>query len=317
MLPLSVIHYSREDPRGSIGGVQSFARNLKRLFAEVRYLTPRSPNLRAALQSRVPIICDNQLVLDWPPEHPVIGFQHGVAAVKFQATRSLGHWRLARAQRRAASRPNTLWVACARWIADAFAALHGNGAAHIIYHPVDTARFDGRLADPDSRLLLHDARTPHKGRQLIERLQPAFPEWRLEPLACPPEAVPERMRHARAFLHLSRYEGNSLVCCEAMAMDLPCCFSRVGLLRDPGGPTEVWTLDPALLRGNPAGLVGEVARFLESLEWRRYHPRPWILAHATLERAELGWRTVLLDFQARSQWDLGLGEGGPSAADRG
>jgi hypothetical protein len=128
MLPLSVIHYSHEDPRTSIGGVQGFARNLERLFAEVRYLTPGSRNRRAALTSRVPIICDNQLVLDWPPEHPVIGFQHGVAAVKYQATGSLGHWRLARAQRRAAARPNTLWVACARWIAEAFGALHGNAA---------------------------------------------------------------------------------------------------------------------------------------------------------------------------------------------
>lgn len=316
MLSLSVIHYSREDPRTSIGGVQGFARTLERLFAEVRFLTPRSRNRRAAITSRVPIICDNQLVLDWPPEHPVIGFQHGVAAVKYQATGSLGHWRLARAQRRAAARPNTLWVACARWIAEAFGALHGNAATHVIYHPVDTARFDGRREDPDSRLLLHDARTRNKGRHLVARLQAALPQWRVEPLHCAPEAVPERMRHARAFLHLSRYEGNSLVCCEAMAMDLPCCFSRVGLLRDSGGPTEVWTLDPALLRGSPAGLLDEVQRFLASLAERRYNPRPWILAHATLELAELGWRAVLQDFQERTQWDLGLDGGAARAGDR-
>jgi hypothetical protein len=316
MLPLSVIHYSREDPRASIGGVQSFARNLERLFAEVRFLTPRSRNRRAALQSRVPIICDNQLVLDWPPEHPVIGFQHGVAAVKYQATGSLGHWRLARAQRRAASRPNTLWVACARWIAETFAQLHGTSAAQVIYHPVDTARFDGRPGDRESRLVLHDARTRNKGRHLIARLRTALPQWRIEPLDCPPEAVPERMQQARAFLHLSRYEGNSLVCCEAMAMDLPCCFSRVGLLRDPGGPTEVWSLDPALLRGRQPGLLEEVRSFLGSLDQRSYHPRPWILGHATLELAESGWRAVLGDFQARSQWDLGLGEARLSAGDR-
>ena len=44
--------------------------------------------------------------------------------------------------------------------------------------------------------------------------------------------MPDRFRQGAAFLHLSRYEGNSIVCNEAMAMDLPCLFTRVGLMRD-------------------------------------------------------------------------------------
>ncbi|HEV8613499.1 MAG TPA: glycosyltransferase, partial [Gemmatimonadales bacterium] len=209
-------------------------------------------------------------------------------------------------QRRAAARPNTLWVACAEWVSQTFARLHGNGARHVIYYPVDTERFDGRLADAGSRLLLHDARTRHKGKRVIPRLQAAFPEWRFEPLQCPPEQVPERMRRARAFVHLSRYEGNSLVCGEAMGMDLPCLFTRVGLLQDPNGPTDVWTVEVGLLDGDPAPLLREVGAFLESLETRRYHPRGWVLAHATLAHAEAGWRRVLQDFQAYSGWDLGM-----------
>lgn len=306
MLPLAVVHYSREDPRASVGGVQRFARNLERIFSEVRYLTPRSGNRREVVQSRVPVICDNQHVLDWPPEHPVIGFQHGVAAVKFQATRSFGHWRLARAQRRAASRPNTLWVACAEWVGATFARLHGNGAAHVIYYPVDTQRFDGRLDNAGSRLILHDARTRNKGRDLMPRLHAAFPDWRLEGLDCPLDGVAERMRHASAFMHLSRYEGNSLVCNEAMAMDLPCLFTRVGLLQDPNGPTDFWPVDPAVLDGKPAELLAPVRGFLASLDSRQYHPRAWVLAHATLETAEAGWWRVLREFQRRSGWELGL-----------
>ncbi len=306
MLPLSVIHYSREDPRTSVGGVQRFARNLERIFAEVRFMTPGAPGRAAALESRHPIICDNHFVLDWPAEHPVIGFQHGVAAVKYRATGSLGHWSLARKQRRAASRPNTLWVACAEWVGRSFARLHGNGASHLIYYPVDTARFDGRLENAGSRLVLHDARTRNKGKRLLPRLQRAFPEWRFEPLGCAPEAVPDRMRVAAAFVHLSRYEGNSLVCNEAMGMDLPCLFTRVGLLQDSLAPSDVWAVDPELLAGDPSRLLTETAGFLRSLATRTYHPRPWVLAHATLEIAEARWREVMLDFQQRAGWDLGL-----------
>jgi hypothetical protein len=307
VLPLPVIHYSRDDPRTTVGGVQRFARNLERIFAEVRYLTPDSPGREQAARSGIPIICDNQLVRDWPEEVPVIGFQHGVAAVKFQATRSLGHWRLWRAQRRAANRPNTLWVACARWVAQASGQLYGNRAEHVIYYPVDTDRFDGRR-NPEPRLLLHDARTENKGSRLIPRLQRAFPDWRFEPLGVQPEQVPERMRRGAAFLHLSRYEGNSLVCNEAMAMDLPCLMSRVGLFREGNGegPTEVWTVEPGLLRGRITRLESELRRFLASLGQRRYHPREWILEHATLAHAERGWREVMLDYQKRFQRDVEL-----------
>lgn len=306
MIPLTVIQYSGEDPRTSIGGVQRFARNLERIFAEVRHLTPTSRNRSAALRERVPIICDNHLVLDWPAGHPVIGFQHGVGEVKYRATGSLSHWWLARAQRRAAARPNTLFVANAEWVSRTFARLYGNGARHVVYNPVDLARFDGRLDNAGSRLLLHDARTRHKGKLLIPRLQAAFPDWCFEPLNCPLDQVPERMRRAAAFVHLSRYEGNSLVCGEAMAMDLPCLFTRVGLLQDANGPTELWPVDPGLLDGDLSGLRGEVGAFLESLATRAYHPRAWVQAHAGLEQAESGWLRVMRDFQAQSGWDLGL-----------
>jgi len=244
-------------------------------------------------------------VRDWPEEVPVIGFQHGVAAVKFQATRTLGHWRLARAQRRAAQRPNTLWVACAQWVAEACGRLYGNRAEQVIYYPVDTERFDGKRS-PEPRLLLHDARTENKGSRLMPRLQQAFPDWSFEPIGVPPEQVADRLRRSAAFIHLSRYEGNSLVCNEAMAMDLPCLMSRVGLFRDREGPTEVFPLEPALLRGRLARLESEVRRFLSSLGQRRYHPRDWILEHATLAHAERGWREVMLAYQNRFQRDVEL-----------
>lgn len=304
-LPTTVIHYSRHDPRYVTGGVERFARTLELIFERVEYLTPGDRrDRRAALDRRVPIICDNQRVLDWPEDHPVIGFQHGVGAVKFQATRSFSHWLLARAQARAARRTRTLWVACAQWVAAAFKRLHGTEVNHVVYYTTDCGRFDGRLENRGSRLVLHDARTPHKGRALIPLLQEALPAWTFEPLGCPPEAVPDRMRRARAFIHLSRYEGNSLVCNEAMAMNLPCLFTRVGLMTDLEAPTDVSLMDVSEAYGVPAHLIARVGTFLRTLDERTFNPRAWVLAHSSPDVGLAAWSRVLAAFEEMSGWNL-------------
>lgn len=298
-LPYHVVHYAANDPEVVTGGVETFARNLRLVFEEVTYMTPATRDVARVQRESLPVICDNQFVPDWPEEMPVIGFQHGVGAVKFAATRSFNHWRLRRKQRRAARRPNTLWVACAAWVGETSGQLYGNAAAHVIYYPVDTERFDGRLENEGSRLILHDARLEHKGRDLMPALEAAFPDWRFEPLNCKPADVPDRMRTARAFLHLSRYEGNSLVCNEAMAMNLPCCFTRVGLMRDRNRPSDVYVIDRDVAYRDPVRLRAEVGRFLGTLETRTYNPRAWVLANATMKHSYEGWKAVMADFQRR------------------
>ena len=239
--------------------------------------------------------------------HPVIGFQHGVGAAKFQATGSFSHWNLARRQKRAAGRPRTLWVASAQWIASAFESLYGTQVRHVIYYPTDSDRFDGRLENAGSRLVLHDARTRHKGSALIPVLQSALPDWSFEPLACRPEQVPDRMRKAKAFVHLSRYEGNSLVCNEAMAMNLPCLFTRVGLMTDPAAPGDVALMDVDEAYGDRERLIGRVAAFLNGIDDRVWNPRAWVLADASLATAAAGWRRVIADFEEMSGWNLTSG----------
>lgn len=305
-LPLTVVHYSKHDPRTTVGGVETFARSLCRIFADVRFVTPHAGDKHGVMRERLPVVCDNQRVLDWPDDYPVIGFQHGVGAVKRAATGSLSHWWLARRQAQAAVRANTLWVACAEWVGLAFGRLYGNSAQHVIHYPVDIDRFDGRLDNAGSRVILHDARTRHKGAALIPELQRAFPAWRFEPLACDPALVPERMRRARAFVHLSRYEGNSLVCNEAMAMNLPCLFTRVGLLRDSNRPTEIYDVDAEEMYTSPARLIEEAGRFIETLETRAYRPREWVVRNATLEIARDSWQRVMLDYR-----ELGPAASGP------
>ena len=295
-IPRRVVHYGEKDPRVSNGGVETFARNLQLVFSEVTFMTPETIDVDLVRIARVAVVCDNQWALDWPADVPVIGFQHGVAREKLKATWSLGHMALSVRQGRAAKRPNTLWVACARWISDTLAALYGNRAAHIIHHPVDVNRFDGQLDNRSSRLLLHDARSWHKGRALVQRLARTFPAWRFEPLACAPSEVANRMRKAAAFLHLSRYEGNSMVCTEAMAMNLPCLFTRVGLLRDSDRPTDVCMIDSLRAFNDRQYLIDATGSFLESLGTRRYQPREWVLAHATPDVAIRKWQAVLDEF---------------------
>jgi glycosyltransferase involved in cell wall biosynthesis len=297
-LPLKVAHYGKNDPDTNRGGVESFARNHRRIFEDVLLMHPGNLDVDRVRSERRMVICDNQRVLDWPEDIPVVGFQHGVAAVKAKATGNGTDRRLARAQSKAAKRPNTLWVACAEWIADEFERRHGTGAKLVIYHHVDLERFDGARTEYDPRLVLHDARGKHKGEALVVALAERFRDWKLEPLACLPDEVSNRMRRARAFLHVSRYEGNSIVCNEAMAMDLPLFATRVGLMQDPQRPRDVFLVDADRAFRDSQYFEGQFARFLQSLESREYHPRGWVLEHAHLDVARERWRQVAASWDA-------------------
>ena len=289
------MHFGKHDPRARTGGVEAFARNLGLVFREVLFMTPASADFARVRRERLPLICDNQFLRHVPVDLPAIGFQHGVAFEKMQVTRRLGDARMAFEQFRVARRPNTVWVACAEWISRRFAALHGNGAAHVIHHMVDLERFDGRLDNAGSRLVLHDARSEAKGKSAVAALAAALPEYRFEPLACAPSEVPDRMRKARAFVHLSRYEGNSIVCNEAMASDLPCLFTRVGLMRDANGPSDVAVIDAQLARKGGEPFLQIAREFLQSIDERTYHPRQWVIANASHEVATQRWTRALED----------------------
>jgi glycosyltransferase involved in cell wall biosynthesis len=292
----SVVHHGRKDPRTEKGGVETFARNLQLVFDEVIFTTPGSADIAAAIRAGLPVICDNCMVLDWPDAYPVIGFQHGVAADKAKLTGSRTDKKLAKLQAQAASRPATLWVACARWISERFGELSGNRAKHIVYHQVDLRRFDGKRPNVDKRLVLHDARSAHKGQKQVAWLARQLKSWRFEPLNCRPNEVAERMRSAAAFIHLSRYEGNSIVCNEAMAMDLPCLFTRVGLMRD-SDEFDVALVEPETAFGDKAQLLKVTETFLASVGKRGYHPRAWSELHASQEAQISAWRRVLADWQ--------------------
>jgi glycosyltransferase involved in cell wall biosynthesis len=156
--------------------------------------------------------------------------------------------------------------------------------------------FDGRLANRGSKLVLHDGRSRHKGRDLYPVLQAALPDWTFETLSCSSAQVPDRMRKAGAFMHLSRYEGNSIVCNEAMAMGLPCLFTRVGLMRD-GEPLDVSMVDVRQVYGGAAGLIECARSFLDSLNENSYTPREWVVQHASQQAFILGWEDAIASWR--------------------
>lgn len=297
-IPRCVAHLARNDPDKHVGGVSAFARNLRLVFGKVVFFTPGYQDWAWVRRERIPVICDNQWVNAVPDGIPAIGFQHGVAEIKRKQTGSLTDRILAWQQQRAARRPNTVWVACAQWIAEASRSLYGTRTVRVIYHQVDLQRFDGRLDNRGSHLILHDARSNHKGKKQLAWLREAFPAWRFEPLACEPALVAERMRNAAAFVHLSRYEGNSIVCNEAMAHNLPCLFTRVGLMQDKGGPTDVTLLDPAAAFNDKAYLIAKTAAFLDRLGTVAPNPRAWVLTNASPDATIASWKAVLALFDA-------------------
>lgn len=309
-LPQRIVVHGRFTPGVRRGGVETFGRTLAEVFEEVSF-TASGDDLGPWVRARALVVCDNQTALDWPAGYPVIGFQHGFAPEKAMLTHTLTDARLAWQQLRAARRPATVWVACARWIAEAFRRVQPAAArarpSHVIHHFVDVERFDGRR-DPDPRLVLHDARSEHKGKRVIAAVAAALPEWRFEPLSCAPDEVPARMRQGAAFLHLSKYEGNSIVVNEAMAMDLPCLLTDVGLCRDLGRgelEADVAVIPRAVAFGPSAGAVAAVREFLGSLATRRYRPREFILRHATAAVAREKWRAAIDALEAMHRAQAG------------
>jgi hypothetical protein len=314
-IPLRVVHHGRHDPCDRHGGVEAFARRLTDVFEHVEFTWSGERGLRALARDRPLVICDNDTVLDWPRDLPLMAFQHGVAWQKVRVTRTLTDAAMALRQWFAAGRSRTVWIACAHWIADAFAAARRDAPQHVVYHHVDTERFDGRLNNAGSRLVLHDARSPHKGAALIPFLATVLPQWRFEALACRPEEVAARLRKAAAFVHLSRYEGNSIVCLEAMAMNLPCIFTDVGLARDvaPGHVRlDVGLVDAKRAFRDPEYAALEVGRLLAAMRMHPPAPREFVRTNATPENARAGWRRVLADFAARTGRAIDLGRD-PSA----
>ena len=119
------------------------------------------------------------------------------------------------------------------------------------------------------------------------------------------------MRKAKAFIHLSKYEGNSIVCNEAMAMNLPSMFTNVGLMKDENRPKEAYLIDLNKIYKSYFGIKIIKNRinspnglFIKSLNNNDYNPRKWVLENAVASISNKKWEKTILDFQELSGWSL-------------
>jgi hypothetical protein len=98
-------------------------------------------------------------------------------------------------------------------------------------------------------------------------------------------------------MHLSRYEGYGIVCNESMAMNLPCLFARVGLMLDsPDCDVEVVPVPKVFSGGRQLTVL--VKAFLDSLDRRRFQPRDWVTANASIQEGRRRWAAVMDEFHA-------------------
>jgi hypothetical protein len=84
-------------------------------------------------------------------------------------------------------------------------------------------------------------------------------------------------------------------------MNLPCLFTRVGLMLDPGQQLDVQLIEPELAFGAPDALLAHTREFLSSLSTRRYEPRRWVSEHASIDATRAAWSGALSHFD-RSSW---------------
>ena len=80
-------------------------------------------------------------------------------------------------------------------------------------------------------------------------------------------------------------------------MDLPCLFTRVGLMQDEDGPDQVTILDMERAFTDRAWLRQQFGAFLVGLDQRETHPRQWVLEHAHIDVARASWQRVIDDWR--------------------
>ncbi|HUT97474.1 MAG TPA: hypothetical protein VM054_00185 [bacterium] len=316
---MPLFHYSRNSRcQGHLGGVEKFAWHLHRclgarvyapaadrprLFEQLGRNLVRSRRLDGAL-----VVVDGGYLGALSAEssaYALISLMHGTWAWRYHVLEGLPYERLrnraeVRIQAAAWKNPRLAVVACADHVAWELTDFMGiKRPVTVIRHGVDTELFHPPMRrEPVGKkpVVIHAAADRVKREKLIPLLAELLPEFDFRFLGVKsgrPEDEAEGWRRGDLFLHIAAKEGNSYAMLEAMATDLPAVVTSVGVFAadDGGCRRHARVIDPGL---PPTDLPAVADAIREAWERRReYHPREWILRHATLETFTRDWRRFL------------------------
>lgn len=278
------------EPGGFPTGVTRFDRELRRVFPDLRSITP------ACLPTFTPadvVICDNHLSMLVPDDVPTIVVHHGCAASHWHADetwRNANTARIVDEQRRMLCKPNRLYVAPSTWVRGEFARWYGLPAdyARVIVNWVPVIA-GVRRPHSTPMVVLHDARDENKGASLIRALSNRIDDCEFRQLRCTTDA--ERLaayRNVDAYLCASYSEGGSYSMADAEAARLPIVTTDCGNARDFAGCY--------VTRGTPFA----VTKRLQTV-WRAGRPAPSFYETYTLDVWAGLWRQAVEDVRCGSR----------------
>lgn len=218
---------------GAWSGVSRFDRMLRRVFPDIRSITPLTA---PALTPEDVVVTDNHLSVLVPDTTPTIVVHHGCALTHFER---IVNWRnahtaaLCRQQEFMFLKPNRLYVAPSQWVREEFVRHYGlpPDYAEVIPHWVDLIPAG---AHPQ-RVVLGDWRDENKGAELWRVVAGALPDWTFRQLRC--ETDEQRIaayESASHYLCLSASEGGAYAVADAEAAGLTLVSTDVGNAREYG-----------------------------------------------------------------------------------
>lgn len=223
-------------------GVPRFGAYFKLAFPDVLNVTPGMIQFVDFVDGDV-VVTDNHLSLLVPDHVRCVVVHHGCAPYHYSvdaAWRNDNTARIAEDQRAMFGRPNRVYVAPSRWVADRFREIAPAGyLPWLIPHWVPVIeqreRRFGSRSTGCKPVVIGDWRSPNKGSDVIAAIRRACPEYQFRQLAFAADDDAERedfYRIADCYLCLSLSEGAPYSVADAEAAGLPIVTTECGNVRE-------------------------------------------------------------------------------------
>lgn len=230
----------RRSEEGGWTGVSRFDLMLRRVFPEIKSITPAE--IPMTFKTGDLVITDNHLVLTIPDEIEAIVVHHGCAATHYErdplwrnhaTARMVADQMLMTRERKA----RTIFWAPSAWVADEFSRHNPDWMREVVVcpnwvEPMDLSRWADSILE--QKIIIGDWRDANKGSHIWKRIASKAPAgWKFEPLEFRDQATKEKQYGlASVYLCLSLSEGGAYSVSDAEAAGLPIVTTDVGNYRE-------------------------------------------------------------------------------------